>query len=112
MKKVLAVIKPFKLAAVKEALGEAGITGITLTEVRGFGRQRGHTETYRGAEYEVELLPKLELEIAVDDDRVERVVELIGAAADTGKLGDGKIFVSPLEDVVRIRTGERGPAAL
>jgi nitrogen regulatory protein PII len=103
---VTAIIKPFKLDDVREALSEAGVNGITATEVKGFGRQKGHTELYRGAEYVVDFLPKIKLEIAVTDDQVERVVEAIMQAANTGKIGDGKIFVSPLEQVIRIRTGE------
>jgi nitrogen regulatory protein PII len=106
MKMVTAIIKPFKLDDVREALSEAGVNGITATEVKGFGRQKGHTELYRGAEYVVDFLPKIKLEIAVTDDQVERVVEAIMQAANTGKIGDGKIFVSPLEQVIRIRTGE------
>jgi nitrogen regulatory protein PII len=103
---ITAIIKPFKLDDVREALSEAGVNGITATEVKGFGRQKGHTELYRGAEYVVDFLPKIKLEIAVTDDQVERVVEAIMQAANTGKIGDGKIFVSPLEQVIRIRTGE------
>jgi nitrogen regulatory protein PII len=103
---VTAIIKPFKLDDVREALSEAGVNGITATEVKGFGRQKGHTELYRGAEYVVDFLPKIKLEIAVTDDQVERVVEAIMQAANTGKIGDGKIFVSPLDQVIRIRTGE------
>jgi len=106
MKMVTAIIKPFKLDDVREALSEAGVNGITVTEVKGFGRQKGHTELYRGAEYVVDFLPKIKLEIAVTDDQVDRVVEAIMQAANTGKIGDGKIFVSPLEQVIRIRTGE------
>ena len=106
MKMVTAIIKPFKLDDVREALSEAGVNGITATEVKGFGRQKGHTELYRGAEYVVDFLPKIKLEIAVTDDQVDRVVEAIMQAANTGKIGDGKIFVSPLEQVIRIRTGE------
>ncbi|HET6604496.1 MAG TPA: P-II family nitrogen regulator [Xanthomonadaceae bacterium] len=112
MKMVTAIIKPFKLDDVREALSEAGVTGITVTEVKGFGRQKGHTELYRGAEYVVDFLPKLKLEIAVADGRVERVVEAIMQAAATGKIGDGKIFVTTLEQVVRIRTGELDADAL
>ena len=112
MKLVTAIIKPFKLDAVREALHEVGIAGITVTEVRGFGRQKGHTELYRGAEYNVDFLPKLKLEIAVTDELVERVVEAVRQAATTGKIGDGKIFVSALEEVVRIRTGETGAQAI
>ena len=106
MKMVTAIIKPFKLDDVREALSEAGVNGITVTEVKGFGRQKGHTELYRGAEYVVDFLPKIKLEIAVSDDQVDRVVEAIMQAANTGKIGDGKIFVSPLDQVIRIRTGE------
>ncbi|AJQ92216.1 MULTISPECIES: P-II family nitrogen regulator [Gynuella] len=112
MKLVAAVIKPFKLDDVREALSEVGVQGITVTEVKGFGRQKGHTELYRGAEYVVDFLPKLKLEVAVADDQVENVVEAISKAANTGKIGDGKIFVSNLEQVVRIRTGEEGLDAL
>ncbi|TCT25410.1 P-II family nitrogen regulator [Thermomonas haemolytica] len=112
MKMVMAVIKPFKLDDVREALAEAGVTGITATEVKGFGRQKGHTELYRGAEYVVDFLPKIKLEIAVTDDRVEAVVEAIMKAAGTGKIGDGKIFVWGLDQVVRIRTGELDADAL
>lgn len=106
MKMITAIIKPFKLDDVREALSEVGVNGITATEVKGFGRQKGHTELYRGAEYVVDFLPKIKLEIAVTDDQVERVVEAILGAANTGKIGDGKIFVSPLDQVIRIRTGE------
>lgn len=112
MKMVTAIIKPFKLDDVREALSEIGVKGVTATEVKGFGRQKGHTELYRGAEYAVDFLPKIKLEIAVDDDMVERVVESIINAARTGKIGDGKIFVGPLEQAVRIRTGESGPESL
>ena len=112
MKMVMAVIKPFKLDDVREALAEAGVTGITATEVKGFGRQKGHTELYRGAEYVVDFLPKIKLEIAVTDDRVEAVVEAIMKAAGTGKIGDGKVFVWGLDQVVRIRTGELDADAL
>jgi len=112
MKLVTAIIKPFKLDNVREALHEVGIAGITVTEVRGFGRQKGHTELYRGAEYNVDFLPKLKLEIAVTDELAERVVEAITQAATTGKIGDGKIFVSALEEVIRIRTGETGAQAI
>ena len=109
---VMAVIKPFKLDDVREALGEAGVAGITVTEVKGFGRQKGHTELYRGAEYVVDFLPKLKLEVAVMDDQVEAVVEAIMRSAGTGKIGDGKIFVWDLERTVRIRTGELDGDAL
>ncbi len=112
MKKVEAVIKPFKLDEVKEALQEVGVKGMTVTEAKGFGRQKGHTELYRGAEYVVDFLPKVKLEVVVEDQLVERVVEAIAEAARTGRIGDGKIFVSPVEEVIRIRTGERGPDAL
>ena len=112
MKMVTAIIKPFKLDDVREALSEAGVTGITVTEVKGFGRQKGHTELYRGAEYVVDFLPKVKVEAAVDDALVERVIEAIEGAARTGKIGDGKIFVSALEQVIRIRTGETGQDAL
>jgi nitrogen regulatory protein P-II 2 len=112
MKLVSAVIKPFKLDDVREALSEIGVQGITVTEVKGFGRQKGHTELYRGAEYVVDFLPKVRLDAAVSDELVEQVVEAITKAAHTGKIGDGKIFVSPLEQVIRIRTGEAGNDAL
>jgi nitrogen regulatory protein P-II 2 len=112
MKLVVAVIKPFKLDDVREALAEAGVQGITVTEVKGFGRQKGHTELYRGAEYVVDFLPKIKVEVAVDDDQVDRVVEAISQSARTGKIGDGKIFVSNLEQVIRIRTGELDHDAL
>ncbi len=112
MKKIEAIIKPFRLDEVKDALHEVGILGMTATEVKGFGRQKGHTEIYRGAEYVVDFLPKLKLEIAVSDDRVDEVVSIILEAAGTGKIGDGKIFVTPLEEVIRIRTGERGDEAI
>ena len=112
MKKVEAIIKPFKLDEVKEALQEAGIQGLSVTEVKGFGRQKGHTELYRGAEYVVDFLPKVKIEAAVADDLVDRTIEAIEGAARTGKIGDGKIFVAPLEQVIRIRTGETGPDAI
>ena len=112
MKKIEAIIKPFKLDEVKESLGGVGVQGITVTEVKGFGRQRGHTELYRGAEYVVDFLPKAKIEVAVSDDLLERVVEAIVDAAKTGKVGDGKIFVTPIEQVWRIRTGETGDSAL
>jgi nitrogen regulatory protein P-II 2 len=112
MKLLVAVIKPFKLDDVREALAEAGVQGITVTEVKGFGRQKGHTELYRGAEYVVDFLPKIKLEVAVADDQLERVIEAIQQSARTGKIGDGKIFVMPLEQVVRIRTGELDQDAL
>lgn len=112
MKKIEAVIKPFKLDDVKDALSEAGIKGLTVVEAKGFGRQKGHTELYRGAEYVVDFLPKVKVEVVVDDDQVERVVEAIQKAAHTGRIGDGKIFISPIEEAIRIRTGEAGSAAL
>ena len=112
MKMVTAIIKPFKLDEVREALSDIGVQGITVTEVKGFGRQKGHTELYRGAEYVVDFLPKLKIEAAIGDDMVDRALEAIEAAARTGKIGDGKIFVSHLEQVVRIRTGETGQEAL
>jgi nitrogen regulatory protein P-II 1 len=112
MKKIEVIIKPFKLDTVREALSEIGITGLTVTEVKGFGRQKGHTELYRGAEYVVDFLPKIKLEIALADELVEAAIETICRAANTGKIGDGKIFVLPLEEVVRIRTGETGEAAV
>ena len=112
VKKIEAVIKPFKLDEVKEALHEVGVSGITVTEAKGFGRQKGHTELYRGAEYVVDFLPKVRLEIVVDDDQVDRVVEAIANAARTGRIGDGKIFVSSIESAVRIRSGERDSDAI
>ncbi len=112
MKLVTAIIKPFKLDYVREALSEIGVTGVTVVEVKGFGRQKGHTELYRGAEYVVDFLPKVMLEIAIDSNLLDSVLEAISKAANTGKIGDGKIFVTPLEQVVRIRTGETGPDAL
>ena len=112
MQLIEAIIKPFKLDEVRDALGEIGIQGMTVSEVKGFGRQKGHTEVYRGAEYVVELMPKLKVEVAVDDDQVEPAVAAIEKAASTGRIGDGKIFVQSLGDVVRIRTGERGRSAL
>ena len=112
MKLITAVIKPFKLDDVRQALSEVGVTGITATEVKGFGRQKGHTELYRGAEYVVDFLPKVKLEIAINDDQVETAIEAISSAANTGKIGDGKIFVSPLEHIVRIRTGETNEDAI
>jgi nitrogen regulatory protein P-II 1 len=112
MRKVEAIIKPFKLDEVKEALHGIGIQGMTVTEVKGFGRQKGHTELYRGAEYVVDFLPKIKIEIAVSDDLVNKVVDAIVQAANTGRIGDGKIFVTSMEEVIRIRTGERGPEAL
>ena len=112
MKLVTAVIKPFKLDDVRQALSEVGIAGLTVTEVRGFGRQKGHTELYRGAEYNVDFLPKLKLEIAVSQEMVDLVVEAISRTASTGKIGDGKIFICSLEEVIRIRTGETGEQAI
>ena len=112
MKMITAIIKPFKLDDVRDALGEAGVQGMTVSEVRGFGRQKGHTELYRGAEYVVDFLPKLKLEIAVPADRVEAVVEAITESAVSGRIGDGKIFVHDLEQAIRIRTGEHGEEAL
>ena len=112
MKMVMAIIKPFKLDDVREALSEVGVTGVTVTEVKGFGRQKGHTELYRGAEYVVDFLPKIKLEVAVTSDQVDRVVEAIQTAANSGKIGDGKIFVYELERVMRIRTGELDADAL
>ncbi len=112
MKKIEAIIKPFKLDEVREALSEIGITGLTVTEVKGFGRQQGHTELYRGAEYVVDFLPKIKLELIISDDKVEPAIDAIVKAAHTGKIGDGKIFVMPVEQVVRIRTGETDEAAI
>lgn len=112
MKLVTAIIKPFKLDDVREALSEIGVQGVTVTEVKGFGRQKGHTELYRGAEYVVDFLPKVKIEAAIDDNLLEQVTEAISKAANTGKIGDGKIFITPLEQVIRIRTGETGPDAL
>lgn len=112
MKKIAAIIKPFKLEEVREALAEAGATGLTVTEVKGFGRQKGHTELYRGAEYVVDFLPKVKVEVVVPGDAVDRCVDAIIAAARTGKIGDGKIFITPVERVVRIRTGEEGEQAI
>lgn len=112
MKLVTAIIKPFKLDDVRESLSEIGVQGITVTEVKGFGRQKGHTELYRGAEYVVDFLPKVKLEVAVDDDMAEKIIDAITQVANTGKIGDGKIFVSPLEQVIRIRTGETGKDAV
>ena len=112
MKMVTAIIKPFRLDDVREALADLGVQGITVTEVKGFGRQKGHTELYRGAEYVVDFLPKMKIELAIEDDLLERVVETIVATARTGKIGDGKIFVSPLEQAIRIRTGETGGEAV
>jgi nitrogen regulatory protein P-II 2 len=112
MKLIIAIIKPFKMDEVHEALMEIGVQGITVTEVKGFGRQKGHTELYRGAEYVVDFLPKLKLELAVADEQVDRVIDAISKAAYTGKIGDGKLFVLPIEQVVRLRTGETGVDAL
>jgi len=112
MKLVTAIIKPFKLYDVRESLSEIGVQGMTVTEVKGFGRQKGHTELYRGAEYVVDFLPKVKIEVAIDDSQLDTVVEAISKAANTGKVGDGKIFVAPLEEVVRIRTGESGADAV
>jgi nitrogen regulatory protein P-II 1 len=112
VKKIEAIIKPFKLDEVKEALHEVGVSGITVTEAKGFGRQKGHTELYRGAEYVVDFLPKVRLEVVVEDSLADRVVEAIASAAHTGRIGDGKIFVSAVEEALRIRTGERGSDAI
>jgi nitrogen regulatory protein P-II 1 len=112
MKKIEAIIKPFKLDDVREALSDIGVTGMTVTEVKGFGRQKGHTELYRGAEYVVDFLPKVKLDLVVKEDQLERCIEAISNAARTGKIGDGKIFVYPVEQVIRIRTGEFGPDAI
>ena len=112
MKKIEAIIKPFKLDDVREALSSIGVTGMTVTEVKGFGRQKGHTELYRGAEYVVDFLPKVKLEVVIKEDQLERCIEAITTAARTGKIGDGKIFVTAVEHVVRIRTGETGPEAI
>jgi nitrogen regulatory protein P-II 1 len=112
VKKIEAIIKPFKLDEVKEALTRAGVIGMTVSEVRGFGRQKGHTEMYRGGEYKVDFLPKMKVEVVVPNERAAQVVELLTAAAKTGSIGDGKVFVSSLEDVIRIRTGEHGETAI
>ena len=112
MKLITAIVKPFKLEEVREALAEVGVTGLTVTEVKGFGRQKGHTELYRGAEYVVDFLPKVKIEVAVKDSEVERSIDSIVKAAKTGKIGDGKIFVTNIEQVIRIRTGETGDAAV
>ena len=112
MKQITAIVKPFKLEEVREALAEVGVTGLTVTEVKGFGRQKGHTELYRGAEYVVDFLPKVKLEIVIADDRVDGAVEAIRKAAQTGRIGDGKIFVSTVEEAIRIRTGETGADAI
>ena len=112
MKLITAIIKPFKLQEVREALVDAGISGLTVTEVKGYGRQKGHTEMYRGAEYAVDILPKIRLDILIEDNSLETVVEVISKTANTGKIGDGKIFVTSVDDVIRIRTGEKGPDAI
>ena len=112
MKKVTAMIKPFKLDDVREALSDIGIQGMTVTEVKGFGRQKGHTEVYRGAEYAVDFLPKIQIDIVLSDDQIERVIEVIIETARTGKVGDGKIFIAPVDQVIRIRTGETGDVAV
>ncbi len=112
MKKIEAIIKPFKLDEVKEALNGIGINGMSIIEIRGYGRQRGHTETYRGAEYTVDFLPKVKIEVVVEDNLVEQVIEVVARVASSQKIGDGKIFVMPVEEVVRIRTGERGSSAV
>ena len=112
MKYLTAIIKPFKLDDVRDALSEIGINGLTVTEVKGFGRQKGHTELYRGAEYVVDFLPKVKIEVAISDESLEAVIEAISGAANTGKVGDGKIFISTLDDVIRIRTGETGAEAI
>ncbi len=112
MKLITAIVKPFKLDDVRDALSEVGVKGLTVTEVKGFGRQKGHTELYRGAEYVVDFLPKVKIELAIDDDRVDAAIEAITQAANTGKIGDGKIFVTALEQAIRIRTGETGSEAL
>lgn len=112
MKLITAVIKPFKLDEVKDALKQAGVVGMTVSEVRGFGRQGGHTETYRGAEYQIDFVPKTKIELVIDDDQVDRVVDLLTDAARSGKIGDGKIWVTPVDTIVRIRTGESGPEAI
>ena len=112
MIKIEAIIKPFRIDAVRQALDELGVQGMTVTEVRGFGRQKGHSELYRGAEYTVDFIPKVKLEVVVETELAEKVIDTIAEAARTGKIGDGKLFVYPLQDVVRIRTGERGPQAL
>jgi nitrogen regulatory protein P-II 1 len=112
MKKIEAIIKPFKLDEVKEALNELGLKGLTVTEAKGFGRQKGHTELYRGAEYVVDFLPKVKIEVVLEDHLVDRAIEAIQTAAHTGRIGDGKIFISPVEEAIRIRTGERGNDAI
>jgi nitrogen regulatory protein P-II 1 len=112
MKKIEAIIKPFKLDEVKEALAKEGIQGMTVSEVKGFGRQKGHTELYRGGEYVLDFLPKIKIEVLLDDNRAARAAEIISGVARTGRIGDGKIFISPVDDVIRIRTGERGVDAI
>ncbi|MDE0465927.1 MAG: P-II family nitrogen regulator [Candidatus Poribacteria bacterium] len=112
MKKLECIIRPFKLEEVKEALSSVGVRGMTVSEVRGFGRSRGHTELYRGSEYTIEFVPKLKIEIVVAEENVDKVIEAVQQAASTGKIGDGKIFVLPIDETIRIRTGERGPAAV
>ena len=112
MKLITAIIKPFKLDEVKNALESAGVVGMTITEVRGFGRQGGHTETYRGAEYQIDFVPKTKIEIVTDDAAVDRIVEVLAEAARSGKIGDGKVWVTPIDTLIRIRTGESGPAAI
>lgn len=112
MKKIEAIIKPFKLDEVKDALHEVGLQGITVLEAKGFGRQKGHTELYRGAEYVVDFLPKVKIELVVDDDMLERAIDAIQQAAHTGRIGDGKIFITPVEEAIRVRTGERGSEAI
>jgi len=112
MKKIEAIVKPFKLEEVKDALGEIGVTGMTVTEVKGFGRQKGHTEIYRGSEYTVDFLPKIKLEIVVEDQQLDQAVGVIVKSAKTGKIGDGKVFVSPIEQAIRIRTEEKGEKAI
>lgn len=112
MKKIECIIRPFKLEDVKEALSKVGVQGMTVSEVKGFGRQKGHTELYRGSEYTIEFLPKIKLEVVVSDENVEKIIEAVMQAASTGRIGDGKIFVLPVEEAIRIRTGERGIAAI
>lgn len=112
MKLITAIIKPFKFDDVREALGDVGVEGLTISEIKGFGRQKGHTELYRGAEYQVDFLPKIKLEIGINDEMVDRVIEAITKSAHTGKIGDGKIFVTNIEEIIRIRTGESGSAAI
>ena len=112
MKKIETIVKPFKLDDVKEALETAGVSGMTITEVKGYGQQKGHTELYRGAEYQIDFVPKIKIEIIVDDEQVDSIVDTVMMAARSGKIGDGKIFVLPVEEVIRIRTGERGAAAI